>query len=231
MTIKNTSLIFLITTIYCLCSCGGDSPLMEEIPVIEPMPEEEILEETNPYPRKFTYSGIEVNPSRFYKFNDNVQIETFEPESGDELLMADSSIFEIFQEEIFEAFPITEIEFLSDTLLRMEATYEDGFTTEDTLTYHQSESNLITIDVWGGLNFDLSENQLKFCYQVRAYTFYNRILEREDVAPIYLEPCVTREFSELLDHVYTKAKTDPEVLFFPDHIIVLNFSSYVLEEE
>jgi len=209
----------LILTSYFLVSC--EDSFMET---------EEILPETI-FPIKYVFKEVNFNPTEFFIYKEDSKFESFVPVS-EELLMADSAIFEIvFVEEKDEIFPISEIELLSDSLVRIKVEGAEILSSNDNYKYQKIGTNEIIIDFFGNqVNLEITEDGLlKYCLQSFAYSYFDDFAQREKFRPPFGEPCTSIEKDEILNHIIEQEMERHGIVFRSDDIIILNISSFDLE--
>jgi len=180
---KTRSLLFLLIGCYFLVTCD-DGFLEIEMPMeVESGEEEEIA-----YPLKYTYTGVDFQPTEFYTY----QIDDFEQITITEGIYTsvDSLLFALLydtesEDELVDEWPFKVIELLDDTLLRMEIGVEDNLTIDTSFNYSIENEKLI-IEFYGGQAFFEIKDDLKtiqYCSQTWGFNYFNERRGRREQSP------------------------------------------------
>jgi len=221
MNLKTLLILSLVASTLIACDDG----FLEEMEA----PPEEVPATT--YPQKYVYTGVEFNPTEFFRYRVD-SFEQFVPEEG-ELLLADSVIENEFLVEGAEyIFPIKEIEVLSDSIVRVKLEGADYIPFDSTFQYSINNDSLQIHEFLGrqlGLRRIDDEKQLKFCIQITAYYFFNERKQRRDVHPIFSADCVSHNKDSILTNLIKTESESEDIRFGLNDTIILNIAHFVLD--
>lgn len=224
---KTKSLLLLLIGCYFLVTCD-DGFLETAMPVEMEEEEEEVV-----YPLKYTYAGVDFQPTEFYTY----QIDSFEQIVIDEGIYAslDSLLFALVydtEDEFVEVWPFREIELLNDTLLRMEIRIENNPTIDTSFNY-SIENEKIVIEFYGGeAVFELKDDlkAIRYCSQTWGFNYFNDRRGRREPSPLDNGDCETDTVNELLFEIIDGLSDSPIKIQQNDTFYV-NISYQVLDLE
>lgn len=215
---KTKNLLILICFAYLIYSCEDNFLQVDEM-----LPEETPLKNT--YPKKYVFNELTYNPTEFFEYREDSFKQIF-PESGD--LTGVDSVLKTEYYDI-EEFPFKEIEFLSDSLVRMKIESQElELNIDTTFAYELTEEKIRFIGL-GELYWLPDTNQFTYCSQSYSYNYFNSSKNKRTYYHLDIGDCVSLDKMEILNSIITnESNTGNGNLQYLDTII-LNISYYNLD--